>query len=64
MDELITAYLAAVGNGNEAEAQRLLDEMNAATDLKFEDTTAKLDELANGLLGLFEAANELVAEYA
>ena len=64
MDELLTSYLAAADNGNWVEANRLLEQMDAMATLKIEDTKAKLDELADGLLGLFEAANELVAESA
>jgi hypothetical protein len=64
MDELLTSYLAAADNSDWETANRLLEQMDAMATLKIEDTKAKLDELADGLLGLFEATNELVAEYA
>ena len=64
MDAICTAYLAAVESGDEATATALLDQMFNDYGEALGETARQLDEAAAATLGLFEAANELVAEYS
>ena len=61
MSNLITAYLAAVENGDEATATELLNRMDAEADRKFDEHKANLDEAAAALEGLFKQADEIMA---
>lgn len=60
MDEQITAYLAAVDNGDRSAANKMLDQMFAEMDAN-NGQFKRLDEAATALNGLFKAADEIMA---
>lgn len=64
MDAQCRAYLAAVEAGDEATATALLDRMFDDYGNALGETVRQLDEAAAATLGLFEAANELVAAHS
>lgn len=61
MDEQITAYLAAVNNGDRSAANEMLGQMFAEMDAKYDGQFRRLDEAAIALNGLFKAADEIMA---
>ncbi|MBD1871946.1 hypothetical protein H6F75_00480 [Nodosilinea sp. FACHB-131] len=64
MDAISTAYLNAVNAGDEATATALLNRMFNDYGDALGTAANRLDEAAAATLGLFEAANELVAAHS